>query len=186
MSDSDRTVPENSAHPPADGMLNAALRFIDNPLPMWVYDLETLQIVDANDAALALYGYRRDELVGRPVTILRPSRSGDDFEVHVTSSDDPLPFSIRQRRRRKDGSLVDVHVQAHPLTYARRSAVLSVAQAVTDPPGAARGPRGFRTRSSNASRSPAGNCRPPAGRTGLSGDGDPRWWWHRPRRATGP
>ena len=36
------------------------LLFEANPLPMWVYDLETLRFLAVNDAAVSHYGYRRD------------------------------------------------------------------------------------------------------------------------------
>ncbi len=33
-----------------------------NPLPLIVYDPENYQILDVNEAAVKLYGYRRDEI----------------------------------------------------------------------------------------------------------------------------
>jgi PAS domain S-box-containing protein len=39
------------------------LLFTSNPLPMWVYDLKTLQFLEVNDATVAQYGYSRDELL---------------------------------------------------------------------------------------------------------------------------
>lgn len=116
----------------AAGRLNEALRFINDPLPMWIYDLETLRILDVNDAALALYGYDRHEFVGRHVSDLRGvERAGDDA-VHVSSPDAALPVSVTRRHRRKDGSPIDVHILAHPVAFDRRSAVLAVTQDVTD------------------------------------------------------
>ena len=35
--------------------------FQGNPHPMWVFDLETLQILEVNEAAVLHYGYSRDE-----------------------------------------------------------------------------------------------------------------------------
>ena len=39
------------------------LLFEVNPLPMWVYDRETLRFVEANQAAVAHYGYSREEFL---------------------------------------------------------------------------------------------------------------------------
>jgi PAS domain S-box-containing protein len=39
------------------------LIFENSPLPKWVYDVDTLQFVEVNAAAIAEYGYSRDELL---------------------------------------------------------------------------------------------------------------------------
>src|SRR6476660_1281056 len=46
--------------------------FIDNPQPMWVYDIETLQFLEVNDAAVQYYGYSRDEFLNMSITDIRP------------------------------------------------------------------------------------------------------------------
>jgi len=117
----------------AAGKLNAALRFIGNPLPMWVYDLATLRILDVNDAALALYGYDRGEFVGRCVTELRGAERAGDETVSIAAADAALPVSVTRCHRRKDGTPIDVHILSRLLTFDRRPAVLAVAQDVTDP-----------------------------------------------------
>ena len=48
------------------------LLFSGNPLPMWVYDLETLYFLDVNDAAVKHYGYSRDEFSKLRITDIRP------------------------------------------------------------------------------------------------------------------
>jgi PAS domain S-box-containing protein len=112
--------------------LNAALRFISDPPPMWIYDLETLRILDANDAALALYGHDRNDFVGRRVTDLRAAERAGDETVHLAASDAALPVSVTQRHRRKNGTRIDVRILVHPLAFDRRPAVLAVvAQDVT-------------------------------------------------------
>lgn len=99
---------------------------------MWVYDLETLRILDVNDAALALYGYGRGEFVGRRVTELRAAERAGDETVCIAAPDAALPVSVTRRHRRKDGTAIDVHILSHLLAFDRRPAVLAVAQDVTD------------------------------------------------------
>ena len=43
-----------------------------NPQPMWIYDLETLQFLDVNHAAVDHYGYSRDEFLGMTLKDIRP------------------------------------------------------------------------------------------------------------------
>src|SRR5258706_7196310 len=46
--------------------------FENNPLPVWVFDLETLRFLAVNDAAVLKYGYTRDEFLARTILDLRP------------------------------------------------------------------------------------------------------------------
>ena len=48
------------------------LLFANNPHPMWVYDIETLEFLEVNDAAVAQYGYARDEFLRMRITDIRP------------------------------------------------------------------------------------------------------------------
>src|SRR5215216_5351931 len=51
---------------------NFRLLFTNNPLPMWVYDVETLHFLEVNDAAMAHYGYTREEFLALRITDIRP------------------------------------------------------------------------------------------------------------------
>ncbi|KLJ01776.1 hypothetical protein WQ56_05155 [Luteimonas sp. FCS-9] len=44
--------------------------FDRNPLPAWVYDVDTLNVLAVNEAAIEVYGYRREAFVGMRVTEL--------------------------------------------------------------------------------------------------------------------
>ncbi len=48
------------------------LMFEGNPLPMMVYDLDTLAILAVNDAAVALYGYSHHEFLSMTIKDIRP------------------------------------------------------------------------------------------------------------------
>ena len=52
----------------------ARLYFEHSPLPMWVYDLETLRFRAVNTAAIAHYGYSRDEFLAMSIAETRPTR----------------------------------------------------------------------------------------------------------------
>jgi PAS domain S-box-containing protein len=47
-------------------------RFEQTPLPMWIYDLETLTLMDVNEAALKHYGYRREEAMRLSILDILP------------------------------------------------------------------------------------------------------------------
>ena len=46
--------------------------FEASPLPMWVYDAETLAFLAVNDAAIRHYGYSRDEFLAMTIRDIRP------------------------------------------------------------------------------------------------------------------
>lgn len=48
------------------------LLFDNNPLPMWVYDAETLAILEVNEAAVAQYQYPRPEFLQLNIKEIRP------------------------------------------------------------------------------------------------------------------
>ena len=64
--------------------------FSEHPTPTWVYDPESLAILDMNEAALRLYGYKRADLAGLSLADLRgpyagPSETGEiRLERHST------------------------------------------------------------------------------------------------------
>ena len=55
------------------------LLFDGNPVPMWVIDRDTLQFLAVNDAAVARYGYSRDQFMSMTVPELRPGQDRERF-----------------------------------------------------------------------------------------------------------
>jgi PAS domain S-box-containing protein len=107
--------------------------FEGNPVPMLVYDLDTLHYVDANEAAVRQYGYSRDELLRLTVDDL--AQPGDptlaEFKVTRFRPRPPLVHIGRRVQRRRDGSLIDVDLTSFALTLGRTEARLIVARDVT-------------------------------------------------------
>jgi len=105
--------------------------FADNPQPMWVFDVETLAFLEVNAAAVAQYGYSRDEFLAMRLTDIRPV---DDVpallsEVAVAGA---FQKSRAWRHVCKDGRTIDVDITAHRLQFADRPAMLSAIQDVTE------------------------------------------------------
>jgi PAS domain S-box-containing protein len=105
------------------------LLFERNPLPTWVYDIETRAVLAVNDAALEHYGYSRDEFMALTVMDLRPAEEAAALDEILASP----PGSTRRetRHRRKDGTIIEVEVRAEPLLFGNRRARLVIATDVT-------------------------------------------------------
>ncbi|MET0458917.1 MAG: PAS domain S-box protein, partial [Ilumatobacteraceae bacterium] len=72
-----------------------------------------------NDAAERLFGYRAEEILGRPVTLIAPDdRHAEQAEIRARLLAGERHVRTETVRRRKDGSLVDVIVTASTTTNA--------------------------------------------------------------------
>lgn len=107
------------------------LLFINNPQPMWVYDLETLAFLEVNQAAIAHYGYTRNEFLRMRITDIRPHDDVPRLLQDVKNHQVGLQYSGRWRHRLKAGTLIDVEVTSHTLTFNGRDAELVVIHDVT-------------------------------------------------------
>jgi PAS domain S-box-containing protein len=59
------------------------LLFESNPMPMWVYDIETLAFLQVNNAAITQYGWSRDEFLARTVTDVLPAEHRAAARVRI-------------------------------------------------------------------------------------------------------
>ena len=109
------------------------LIFETNPLPMWVYDLDTLRFLRVNDAAERHYGYSRSEFLSMTVLDIRQSEDIPRFRERISSPGDPRSYSAGiWRHRKRDGSPLQVEIFAHQLLSAGRRAELTLAIDVTE------------------------------------------------------
>jgi two-component system, cell cycle sensor histidine kinase and response regulator CckA len=105
--------------------------FDDNPMPMWIYDRETLGFVVVNDAAVRHYGYSREDFATMTLLDIRPPED-------VTAVRDDVARAPRfdegriWRHRRKDGTLIDVEVRAHEFEVGNRPVRLVLCTDVTE------------------------------------------------------
>ena len=104
------------------------LLFQGNPHPMWVFDLETLAILEVNEAATQHYGYTRDEFLRMTQADLRVP---DDARRGGKSPADIKAQGLVWRHRRKNGAEMDMEVIWSPLAFHGKLAALTLATDVT-------------------------------------------------------
>ncbi|HEX6536843.1 MAG TPA: PAS domain S-box protein [Gemmatimonadaceae bacterium] len=107
------------------------LLFEQNPLPTWVYDTETHRFLAVNAAAVAHYGFTREEFLA--MTIFDICFPEDVPALTAALAEPSLSHTSyrRTRHRRKDNSVIDVDVAAHVVTWDGRPARLVLATDVT-------------------------------------------------------
>ena len=104
--------------------------FESNPHPMWVFDRETMRFLTVNDAAVAHYGYSREEFLSMTIADIRPREDVTALRKAVEELD-PLSMSRGWRHRLKDGRLIWVEISSHMLEYDGRSARMVLAHDIT-------------------------------------------------------
>ncbi len=107
--------------------------FKAHPLPMWVYDLETLAFMAVNTAAIVQYGFSEAEFLSLTIVDLRPADELPKLYANLkTAPRDTLEKSGTWCHRKKDGSLIDVEISSHPLSFHGRACKFVLAHDVTE------------------------------------------------------
>lgn len=105
--------------------------FDSNPQPIWIYDTESLAILDANRAAFERYGYAREEFL---TLTLRDVCHEDDLPALLdklsTASEDQELTGFRHRKR--DGGVIEVESVPHSILVDGRPARLVINNDVTE------------------------------------------------------
>jgi PAS domain S-box-containing protein len=113
------------------------LIFDGNPTPMWVFDQETLEFLEVNDAAVQYYGYSRDEFLRLKITDIRPDQDVPVMleYLHTLVNEESAPrmgLAGVWRHLKKDGALIDVEIKWCPISFRGRRASLTMANDVTE------------------------------------------------------
>jgi PAS domain S-box-containing protein len=108
------------------------LLFESNPLPLWVYDLETLVFLAVNEAAVNHYGYGRDEFLSMTIEDIRPAEDLPDLRRNLSEIPKLLESSGPWRHTKKDGQLIDVEINSHDILFDGRRARLVLITDITE------------------------------------------------------
>ncbi|NKB18438.1 MAG: PAS domain S-box protein [Pseudanabaena sp. CRU_2_10] len=108
--------------------------FDRNPNPMWICDLATLEFLEVNDAALSLYGYSRSEFLAMKVLDLQAPENRTEVLQAVSKQRTNTDYShaCESRHRKQDGTIIDVEINSHALTWLGRSARCVLAKDISD------------------------------------------------------
>ena len=108
------------------------LLFEKNPLPMWVYDVKSLYFLAVNDAAVAEYGYTRNEFLRMTIKDIRPPEDVPALMKEVerlTSGTESIGI---WRHLRRDGTIIDVEVRGNEIDFEGHRARFILAKDVTE------------------------------------------------------
>ncbi len=105
------------------------LLFDANPVPMIVCALDGEHVLAVNDAAVAHYGYSRDEFEKLTMTSLQAFDSDAPWAGDITSDEQMARI---WKHVKADGSLIDLAIYSRNLVYNERPAVLLALMDITE------------------------------------------------------
>ncbi len=97
------------------------------PVPMWVYDVATMQFLTVNRAAVEGYGYSAEEFMSMTIFDIRSDAGHAALEKQLAGASPRAAWE----HQRKDGSALQVNVVSTPIEYGGRSARFVVALDMT-------------------------------------------------------
>lgn len=96
---------------------------------MWVIDEGSDKFLDVNEAALSHYGYDRQEFLSLSTLDIRPDEEKERYQSYIRKEG----YSQGSwKHRKKDGTLINVEVFAHNLSFEGRKARLILVNDITE------------------------------------------------------
>lgn len=106
--------------------------FENSPLPMLIYDRDTLSILAVNDMAEDHYGYSRAEFLTMDLTNLHLPEEHLDVAITVSQNSDEIRRPGVQKHKKKNGTLIFVDIVTHDLVFNGADARLALLTDITE------------------------------------------------------
>jgi len=108
--------------------------FENNPMPMWVMELETFKFLDVNEMTVLQYGYSREEFLSMCALDIRPDTDKNRF-LQLDHSAKITALNYRKgiwNHKKKDGTIIKVEIIAHDIFFEGVPAQLILANDITE------------------------------------------------------
>lgn len=103
--------------------------FEHGPLPQWVYDQKNLRFLNVNTAAIAHYGYTREEFLQMTLLDIHPKEECSKFLARI--NDNCTQFGVWTHQK-KNGQKILVDVSVAQIYYQGNRVFLSTMQDITE------------------------------------------------------
>ncbi|UPT70765.1 MAG: PAS domain S-box protein [Flavobacterium sp. JAD_PAG50586_2] len=107
--------------------------FNHSPLPMWIFDPETLQFILVNEAASNIYGYTAEEYANMTLRDIRPSEDAVLLDQLLSVSQPSNRYAVPRilRHQKKNGDIIMVKIQITGVTFKGKKLRLASSADVT-------------------------------------------------------
>ncbi|MGE5683343.1 MAG: PAS domain S-box protein, partial [Bacillota bacterium] len=103
-----------------------------SPEPMFIYDTENLRFLEANQAALDVYGYSRNEFLQMDLTDLYAPEDIQTLLDTSNSRNKEGVFTGPWRHKKRDGSSILVEISKTSFEYKKKNAHFNIVRDVTE------------------------------------------------------
>lgn len=117
--------------PPSDDGDGYMLLFRSHPAPLLIFDVDSLRILDVNDAAVDLYGYAREEFTRLSIKDIRPPEDIPALEALLAEAGSARIEADEWRHRLRNGTVMDVRVVSEAVPFMGQDARLVSIENVT-------------------------------------------------------
>lgn len=108
------------------------LLFDSNPMPMWVFDVETRRFRNVNDAAISHYGYDRATFLSMELQDLWPKDEWEEHSRALVGVGDVYNSGRNWRHLKADGSEIEVLTFGRRVSFEGRDSFLVSAVDITE------------------------------------------------------
>src|SRR5262249_10972442 len=106
--------------------------FEHNPLPTWLYEIDSLRFLRVNQAATQLYGYSQEEFAGMGILDVFPDAQRAKAREYIRNMHSEMEEHEFWQHQSKDGQSFEVECISHELSYAGKQVRLVVAQDISE------------------------------------------------------
>ncbi|MFZ6025565.1 MAG: PAS domain S-box protein [Bacteroidota bacterium] len=109
--------------------------FFNNPMSIYIWDIETFEILEVNDTAPREYGYSREEFLKLSMLQLRKEEDVPKYREYAKQLAALDPETVTQgvwKHVRKNGDPIFMEIYSQKITFKGRNAVIALANNVTE------------------------------------------------------
>ncbi|MBU4232151.1 MAG: PAS domain S-box protein, partial [Proteobacteria bacterium] len=105
-----------------------------SPLAIIALDLKG-RVISWNPAAEHMFGWRQEEVMGRPLPIIPPGQEKNFQAIHQQTLEGDSLLGLELRRQRRDGSLIDIRLSTSPLHdgAGAMTGIMGIIEDITEP-----------------------------------------------------
>jgi len=106
--------------------------FAENPQPMFVYNIDTLDILEVNQTAINFYGYSKEECLNMSIKALHPAEDIHDFTKKIEQTKLGANTDGITKHIKKNGEIIIVEIFSAPANFLDENARLALVVDITE------------------------------------------------------
>ncbi len=105
-----------------------------SPEPMFLFDVDTYEILNVNQAAVQQYGYSKEEFLSMSLMDIKPDEEKESAKKIIQETRTALNITLEGEHHhiKKNGEIIIVEIHASDLKYKKRNARMALARNVTE------------------------------------------------------